>query len=138
MKKKSKNFIETQNVRVEERQNESSADSNSPYAQYVARSSSQRENPRANPDVLADTTENHLWGVGDKPELAQLIIERFADEKGYFPVLTKRQNEVLRLYLLGMDAPLISKELKKDYRNVVRSLKQIQRRFQRLLKAVDL
>ena len=136
MKKKRTEFIDEQRTRMQENLNESTSDSNSPYSRYTAMAG--KESAQANPDILADTTENHLWGEGNKPELAQLIIERFADSNGSFPILTKRQNEVLRLYLLGMEARAIALELNRDLRNIGRTLKQISKKFQRLLKSVDL
>ena len=134
MKKKSVHFIEEQQTRVR-LMNENDRDSDS-YTSWHERGGT--EPTVANPDLLTDSTENKVWGEGHRPELAQLIIEKFADDKGYFPVLSKRQNEVLRLYLLGMEVRAIALELKRDLRNVNRTIKQIQRRFQRLLKAVDL
>lgn len=134
MKKKSVHLIEDQQVRVRN-VNEDNPSSSS-YTAWHERGNA--EPATANPDTLEDCDANKMWGRGSKPELAELIIEKFADERGYFPVLSKRQNEVLRLYLLGMEVRAISLELNRDLRNVNRSLKQIQRTFQRLLKSVDL
>lgn len=95
------------------------------------------ESASANPDILEDTGSNKLWGSSTPPQLASLIIERFADAKGDFPILSKRQNDVLRLYLQGMEATDIGRELKLDKRRVSTYLQRIQRRFKRLLKSVD-
>lgn len=96
-----------------------------------------REPSTANPDTLEDTDSNKLWGSGTRPELAELIIERFADEKGYFPALSRKQNDVLRLTLLGCSVTEVGKHLKIDKRRVSAHLSRIQKRFKRLLQAVD-
>ena len=134
MKKKQVHFIEDQQTRVRNIHENDSLSSS--YTNWHERGNA--EPPSANPDALEDCDANKLWGRGSKPELAELIIEKFADENGYFPILTKKQNEVLRLYLLGMNSRAIAIELKRNYGNIDKSLREIQRRFKRLLKAVDL
>lgn len=134
MKKKSVHFLEDQQVRVRKLNEDHTLSSS--YTVWHERGNT--EPTTANPDTLEDCDINKVWGRGSRPELAELIIEKFADDKGYFPILTKKQNEVLRLYLLGMNTRAIALELKRNNRNIDKSLREIQRRFQRLLKAVDL
>lgn len=77
----------------------------SPYWEYVERQNQRTkdgllvENKFANPGALSDDTTNSLWGKGSKPELAELIIERFTNKFGQFPILSAKENQVLNVYL---------------------------------------
>jgi len=91
------------------------------------------ESKFANPDVLADDPKNMLWGNGSKPELAELIIERFADERGNFPILSSAENKVLHIYIQTGDIKIVMAKL-----NITRSsfntyMARIQKKFKRLL-----
>lgn len=132
MKKKSRLVVHNE-TSVEHTNEKSGA---SPYRQYVE-SLHAEEPAAANPDTLEDTPSNKLWGSNTPPKLAELIIERFTDGNGYFPVLSKRQNDVLRLRLLGMTVTEIGKELKLDKRRVATYLSRIQSRLKRLIKTLD-
>ncbi len=91
------------------------------------------ENKLANPDVLADDPKNTLWGTGSKPELAELIIERFADATGNFPILSKVENKILSLYLQCGDVKYITTKLKLTRSSCNTYLARIRRKFKRLL-----
>lgn len=87
---------------------------------------------------LEDRPANRLWGCNTPPELAGLIIERFMDDKGSFPALSKKQNQVLRLYTAGLSVPEIALELKQNKSTVHRSIVRIGNRFRKLLASVQL
>lgn len=112
-----------------------SRDSENAYTKYKEQAG--REEVQANPDLLEDCNENQIWGQGTKPELAEYIIERFMDSEGNFPALSKRQNQILRLYTQGMDINTIAKTVKLSRSSVVVYLGRIGRRFNKLLKALD-
>lgn len=96
------------------------------------------EYPNANPDVLADDPSNSIWGRGTPPELAELIIERFMDSNGNFPILSKQENLVLKLYTNTGNMDVVCKESKLSRGAVRTYLARIRSKMLRLLKSVDL
>ena len=134
-RKGSKLTVESNKTFIQETQYD---ESNGPYHTWRERKgiNSDREPATANPDTLADAPENRLWGAGPSNELAERFIERYADALGNFPVLSKRQNEVLRLTLMGMSVTEVGIELKLDPRRVSTYLKRIQKRLKRLIKTL--
>lgn len=96
------------------------------------------ENPLANPDVLADDPSNSIWGRGTSPQLAEIIIERFMDERGNFPILSKRENQVLKVYTSTGDMDITCKETRLSRGAVRQYLARIRSKMLRLLKSVDL
>lgn len=96
------------------------------------------ENPLANPDVLADDPANSIWGQSAPPQLAELIIERFMDKDGNFPILSKQENLVLKLYTSTGDMDIVCKESKLSRGAVRQYLARIRSKMLRLLKSVDL
>lgn len=131
----SKHLIEHAKLNIKEQVYD---ENNGPYHTWRERNglNAEREPSVANPDVLADTPENRLWGQGSSNELAGLLIERFTDESGNFPILSKRQNEVLRLTIMGMSVTEVGLELKLDPRRVSTYLKRIQSKLKRLVKTL--
>lgn len=102
------------------------------------RSGEAMENPFANPDSLADSPENTLWGKGTTPELIGRFIERFMDSDGNFPVLSKKQNEVLKVYTATGDMNIVCKETRLSRGAVNLYLARISRKFKRLVVSLDL
>lgn len=95
-----------------------------------------QEPASANADVLEDTPANRLWGNRPVPELAQTIISMFMDQTGEFPVLSKRENQVLRLYTMGMSEGVVAKELHITKAAVQTYLDRISVKFRGLLSAL--
>jgi DNA-binding NarL/FixJ family response regulator len=112
-----------------------SRDNEDAYTKYREREG--KESVQANPDLLEDSNTNRLWGEGTKPELAELLIERFMDGEGNFPILSKRQNQVLKLHTQGMAVGLIAKTLHIDQREVTKHLNRVGKKFKKLLIALD-
>lgn len=96
------------------------------------------ESTLANPDSLADTSENKLWGAGSPPELAGRIIERFMDSEGNFPALSRKENEILKLYTATGDMDIVCKSARVSRSSVNTYLARIRSKFLRLLPALDL
>jgi hypothetical protein len=115
----------------------------SPYWNHVERFNRRTkeglsvENRFANPDTLAYDSANTIWGTGSKPELAELIIERFAAEDGTFPMLSKMENKVLKLFVHTGDINLVIKELKISRSSCNTYLARIRGKFKRLLPALN-
>lgn len=95
------------------------------------------ESTLANPDSLEDTASNQLWGKGVPPELATEIIERFMDETGNFPILSKKENEVLRIYTATGDMNITTKETGLSRSTVRGYLARIRRKMLKLVQALD-
>ncbi len=95
------------------------------------------ENKFANPDTLAYDSKNTIWGTNAKPELAELIIERFADSNGQFPILSKMENKVLSLYLQVGDVKFVTTKLKLTRSSCNTYLARIRKKFKRLLPALN-
>ncbi len=91
------------------------------------------ENKFANPDTLAYDNTNTIWGTGSKPELAELLLERFADEHGNFPILSKMENKVLNAYVKHGQAMLVCASLKISRSSYNTYMARIQKKFKRLL-----
>lgn len=111
-------------------------DSSSPYNEWL-NGNNGHEPSVANPDNLEDNNSNRLWGQGVQPELAGLIIETFMDSNGYFPALSVRQNQVLKLYTNGMAVGEIAKTLKLSHTTISTQLLRIRHRFRKLLVSLD-
>lgn len=115
----------------------------SPYWKHVERFGKRtkegilRESKFANPDSLAYDSANTLWGVGSKPELAELIIERFADQYGKFPILSKMENKVLTAYLKYGQVMLVCASLRISRSSCNTYLARISKKFKRLLPAIN-
>lgn len=95
------------------------------------------ENKFANPDVLAHDAVNTLWGALAKPELAELLIERFADERGKFPILSNMENKLLAIFVQHGDVSLTCKTLKISRSSFNTYLARIRKKFKRLLPVLD-
>ena len=115
----------------------------SPYWEYASNHSKREnsgeimENPFANPDSLADDPSNQLWGRGQAPELAGAIIESFMDNDGNFPVLSKKENEILKLYTATGDMNIVCKESRLSRSSVNTYMARIRLKFLKLLPALD-
>lgn len=105
------------------------------YRKWVA-SKGGRESPRANPDILEDADKNKLWGLGLTPEVAMLLLERYADSNGCFRTLSRKQNEVMQLILLGCDIKFISKQLKISKSTTTSYIRRIKQRLLLLIKTL--
>lgn len=104
---------------------------------YEGWSNDHYSTPLDNPDMLEHSNENLLYGNGTKPYLAELIIERFTDELGNFPILSAKENVVLKLYLEGLDVTTVAKQLGIRKQTVNSYLKRIGNKLRKLTKAVD-
>lgn len=129
MKKRKGNLVTHQKV------SHDNTHSNNPYWDAVAREGT-GETAMANPDILEDVSTNSIWGRGSKPELAEIIIERFMGEDGNFPILSKQENLVLKLYTTTGDMQIVCKETKLSRASVRKYLARIRSKFVRLLPAV--
>lgn len=141
MNKKAKRFTRT--VTNQDTSEVYTSENHNPYWDYVERQGRSedggyRESKFANPDILEDHTDNKLWGAGESPELAQLIIERFMDAQGNFPILTPKENEVLKVYTITGDMNLVCKQTKLNRSSVNTLFKRISVKMQQLIKATDL
>jgi hypothetical protein len=91
------------------------------------------ESTLANPNLLQDDPENTVWGIGAKPELAELMIERFTDGNGKFSVLSKMENTVLSQYIQHGSVALVCKSLKISRSSCNTYLARSRRKLKRLL-----
>jgi len=96
-----------------------------------------KENIHANPDSLEDADENKLWGDGVPPELASRIIEEFTDEHGNFPILSKQENIVLRIYVTTGDIKEVQRLSKLSRSSINTYMARIRSKMLRLLKSRD-
>lgn len=94
-----------------------------------------RSTPMDNPDQLEYNDANTLYGTGRKPALAELIIEQFTDASGNFPILSAKENLVLKLYLQNLSITEVAKELKLRKQTVASYLKRCGKKLRKLTKA---
>lgn len=117
-------------------------ENNSPYWKYahasgVDEAGNIKENIHANPDSLTNTDENKLWGSGVQAELAERIVEEFADEHGNFPILSKQENMILRLYITTGDMKEVQRRSKLSLSSINTYMARIRSKMLRLLKSRD-
>lgn len=94
-----------------------------------------RSTPLDNPDQLAYNDANTLYGTGTKPALAELIVEQFTDGDGDFPILSAKENLVLKLHLQGLSVTDVARQLKLRKQTVASYLKRCSRKLRKLTKA---
>lgn len=95
------------------------------------------QNPLSDPDSVEFNEANTLYGTGKKPELAELIIERFTDDNGNFPILSKQQNLILKMYLQGLSIKGIAVELDLRKQSVKTHLNRASKKLKKLCKSLD-
>ncbi len=99
---------------------------------YLEYSQQDKESKFANPDTLEYNNSNTIWGVGFKPELAELFIEKFSKD-GSFPILSKKENLVLSSYIMTGSVAYVAEKLHISRSSCNTYLARIQLKFKRLL-----
>jgi DNA-binding NarL/FixJ family response regulator len=113
----------------------------SPYRDYLAAEGTTVEPVNANPDQLEDNPDNNIWAQHPLSELAQETLEKlkpFMDERGNFPILSRRENQVYQLYIIGgFKREIVQKELKLKKSTVDTYLERIGKKLRTLLKTYE-
>lgn len=95
----------------------------------------------ANPDLLEDNPDNNIWAQHPLSQAAQDVLEKlepFMDDRGNFPVLSRRENQVYQLYVIGgFKRQVVQKELRLSKTAVDTYLERIGKKLRTLLKTYE-